>query len=86
MSNLHGILRGIAHFSLRGLLQLLHSATCYTQQQLKKAPEAKTFCSLIYMPRKLLINPSKLILQCGNEPLQHYLALSLNHIFATTSM
>ena len=33
-------------------------------------PEAEKFCSL--MPRKLLINPSKLIPRRGNEPLRHY--------------
>ena len=27
----------------------------------EEAPEAETFCSLIYMPRKLLINPLKLM-------------------------
>ena len=41
-------------------------------EQLKKVPEAKTFCLLIYMPRKVLINPSKLISRHGNESLQHY--------------
>ena len=42
---------------------------------MKKAPEAETFCLLIYMPRKVLINPSKLISRRGNEPLQHYVCV-----------
>ena len=48
-------------------INLLHSVTA------EEGPRGRNilFCLLIYMPRKVLINPSKLISQCGNEPLQH---------------
>ena len=65
------MIRQLSEADMKGML-LSVAWRNVTDKWRKEMPKLSIVsCSIIYMPRKFLINPSKLIPRRSNEPLQH---------------